>query len=364
MHSSENFGDMLLSKILIDWARPVMSSRLRLLHPSGRVADILEVKKAHWRELLGSQAVILGGGGFFQRMDGSKGATKAILKYGVPIILAKTLGKKTAMLGVGAKAIPSPLIDFLLSWAFRFSDLLVFRDPLGHAYALSLLPTHLHPRVHLATDLVFSIDDTWLDSDEKTWAAALIQAMPGNRTLAVHLSEPASAGGAYKDVANLLAERISAQPDVRVLLIEDHPGGNSAQSRAQVEMVERLKDVPTTIVPYPGVERLAALLSASDAVFTNKLHVGLCSAAMGTPTFSVAKHQKNIVTFEDIGLGRNCCMLNDASPDTFRRIIGDFVRSTDRIEIPTAIRERAVIARDLFIDFLERDVGTGESNVR
>jgi polysaccharide pyruvyl transferase WcaK-like protein len=363
MHSSQNFGDMLLTEILIKWLQPGTPGKLRLLRPSVQVAETLGVRKAQWTEFRQCRAVILGGGGFFQRMDGSKGATKAILKYAVPIIGAKALGKKTAMLGIGAKPMPSPFLDAILGLAFRCSDLLVVRDPVGHAYALSLLPARLHSRVHLATDLVFSIDRCWLNADDKAWAAAQIQAVPGKRTLAIHLSEPGSAGTAYMDVANILAEEISTQPDVRVLLIEDHPGGNNAQSHAQADMKNRLKDVSTTIIPYPGVQRLAAILSASDAVFTTKLHVGLCSVAMGTPAFSVAKHLKNLVTFDDIGFAENCCFLNDASPDELRRIIGNFARARDRVELPAEIRERAGLARDRLIGFLERDVQLGSRNV-
>lgn len=355
MHSSENFGDMLLSELLISWARSATHGQLRLLNPSARVADLLGVKKAGWTELLGARVVILGGGGFFQRMDGPMGAAKAILKYAFPIVVAKVLGKKTAVIGIGANPMPLPFLDSVLGWTLRFSDLVLLRDPIGCAYALSLLPARMHSRVHLTSDLVFSIDESKLDAQARAWAKEQIKKMPGKRTLAIHLSEPPSEGGAYRDIAHILAEEVSRQPDVRILLLEDHPGGSNAQSRAQGEMKQLLRNVPTTIVPYPGVQRLAALLAASDAVFTTKLHVGLCSVAMGTPAFSVAKHKKNLVTFDDIGLSANCCMLNETSPDVLRRIIGDFAVATVRFEVPMLVRERALMARDQLCFFLKRD---------
>lgn len=353
MHSSQNFGDVLLTQIMRDWLVTGAGAQVALLAPSPDVAQVLGLPAATRRQLWRSEAVILGGGGFFQRMDGPKGALKAIIKYGFPLGLARLFGKRTAMIGIGIAPMPRPGLDWLMARVLRRVDLVVVRDVVGYDHAADLLGSRTTDQLVQATDLIFSLTPDWLPQDARDWARAQHQALGTRRALVVHLSEPPSRTPRQDHIAGLLADRIKRQPDTGCLLIEDHPSNNGPQMQAQQEMATRLSGTPVRIIPYPGVERLAALLAGSDAVFTNKLHVGLCAAAMGTMPYALAKHRKNMASFSDLCLTQNCAMLTASDPSIFEPLLDSFAGCSSRLNIPDDVRTRATLAQRSVLEFFQ-----------
>jgi polysaccharide pyruvyl transferase WcaK-like protein len=350
MHSSSNFGDILLTLVLRDWLLEVGVSDLSLLSPAPEVAKTLELQKARFSDLWQADIMLLGGGGFFQRMDQNIGASKAIVRYGAPVVLAGLFGKSTGMIGVGIDKMPHPLLDRLLGLVLRRMDCLIVRDATGFQQAKHLLGQN-SAQLEQATDLVFALDRTWLSSDAVKWAAKLRKTLGTKHLLAVHLSNPPDSGHSYRLIAEELERLLSSEKDVGILLIEDHPNRGGPQEQAQREMANRLGMCAAQIIAYPGAKRLAALLAEVDAVFSNKLHVGLTAAAMGTMPFSVAKHRKNIASFDDIGLGDNCCLLDDA-PVRILSVVNHFVHHRGSFTCPSETREKALAARLRLMDLL------------
>lgn len=347
MHRSPNFGDVLLTQILRDHLLKNGDDELILLAPSEELARELNLRAASLGDFLASDTLILGGGGFFQRVDGPLGSLKAIMKYALPLLLARILGKRTAIIGAGAAAMPRPWLDVVFKRMIKGCDLIAVRDQVSFDYVTALLGSGAAGKIHRVSDLAFSIEESWLGEQERAWAADLIRKLGTRKVLGIHLSEPPSANPSYEAIAALLESQLKQEPDTGVLLLEDHPFGTKQQAAAQAELQRRLPNSKVLIVPYPSVERLAAVLTSMDAVLTSKLHVALCAASMGTMPFAVAKHRKNLASFADIGIASNCCLLDKADSDQIAAIVSSFVRHEGSLTVDNDVRIRARKALEL-----------------
>ncbi len=347
MHRSPNFGDVLLTQILRDHLAELPGVQLKLLAPTDDVRRTLEVKEASLSNFLHADCVILGGGGFFQRMDGPKGALKTLVKYALPLFFAQLLGKPTAIIGAGFAPMPQKWLDRLLKIMISRCRTIAVRDQAGYDYLRRLLPAVKRDRIQRVSDLVFAIDESWIKPADRRWAEQIRHSLGSERVIAVHLSEPPSTNENYGMIAASLREVLKRGQGCGVLLLEDHPSAENGQAQAQTELAEILAPLPTLPVPYPGVERLAALLACADAVLTSKLHVGLCAATMGTPPFAVAKHRKNLASFADIEIAENCGLLGDAKPAQIDDIVQRFVNETGGVSVPDGVRMRAKAALQL-----------------
>lgn len=347
MHRSKNFGDVLLTQILRDHLLKNGDNELILLAPREELAGVLRLRAAGISDFLASDTLILGGGGFFQRVDGPLGSLKAIMRYALPLLLAQILGKRTAIIGAGAAAMPRGWLDFLFKRIVKGCDMIAVRDQASFDYITALLGSDAVEKIHRVSDLAFSVEQCWLGEEERAWAADVIRNLGTSRVLGIHLSEPPSANPSYEEIAALLESHLALQPDTGVLLLEDHPVGPIQQAAAQAELQRRLPNSEVLIVPYPGVERLAALLASMDAVLTTKLHVALCAASMGTMPFAVAKHRKNLASFADIGIVSSCCLLDEADSDQIAAIVSSFVRHEGALIVDNDVRNRARKALEL-----------------
>ena len=345
MHRSPNFGDVLLTQILIDHLRKVSPElALRLLAPTDDVSNLLGVRSAAKTEILFADVLLLGGGGFFQRMDGPSGSLKAIVKYALPLFLARLVGKRTAVIGAGVDRMPRGWMDKLVSILVNGSDTIAVRDQRGFDYMRKIVARPQRESVYRVSDMVFAVDRNWLSDDALCWADNLRSSLETERVIAVHLSEPPSRNEKYETIVKILVAELAQHPDTGVLLLQDHPSRQNEQAKAQSELLARLPSRHIRALPYESVERMAAVLATSDAVLTSKLHVALCAAAMETPPFAIAKHRKNLASFADIGRSEYCCNIFEASENEIERIVKEFVGAQGRFTVPAEVRERANFA--------------------
>ncbi|MBL4858660.1 MAG: polysaccharide pyruvyl transferase family protein, partial [Erythrobacter sp.] len=256
MHRSPNFGDVLLTQILRDHLLKSCDDELLLLAPSEELVRELGLREAKFGDFLASDTLILGGGGFFQRVDGPLGSLKAVTKYALPLFLARILGKRTAIIGAGAAAMPRRWLDLVFKRMVKGCDIIAVRDQASFDYVCTLLGVAAEGKIHRVSDLAFSIDESWLGAVERAWASDVIRKLGTTRVLGVHLSEPPSSNPSYEAIAALLESHLALEPDTGVLLLEDHPFGPKQQAAAQAELQRRLPNSKVLIVPYPGVERL------------------------------------------------------------------------------------------------------------
>ncbi|MBX7531766.1 polysaccharide pyruvyl transferase family protein [Qipengyuania sp. 1XM1-15A] len=341
MHRSPNFGDVLLTQILSDHLFASGDVGVSLLAPTGDLTATYGMRKARLADIYRADALILGGGGFFQRMDGPRGSLRALMKYALPLFLARKMGKPAAIIGAGSGPMPRPWLDHLLKIMVRKCDFIAVRDKVSFDYFASLIGPSSEDRLYRISDLVFAIDACWLCEDDLRWAGNIIENIGAERVLGIHLSEPPSSSKAYEEIAFLLEAELARNPDVGILLLEDHPSGLNQQAAARLELEQRLPNTKLASVPYPGVERLAALLASIDAVLTSKLHVALCAATMGTMPFAVAKHRKNLASFADIELSQNCLFLDEFDSFELASLVSAFVNHEGPLEVSEDVRDRA-----------------------
>lgn len=343
MHTSVNFGDLLLSAITIGWIKESGRYRVVGARIGQEVSQILGIEQASARDWIHADAVILSGGGYFQRDDRGRSAAKAYAKYLWPLMLGAMLRRPVAVLGVGVSTPPHPLLFRWLKAVVKTCSFASVRDSVSYN-TLSCLGN-----VTLTADLALSLNSTLPHEGEP-----LVKAHDWlfSRVVALHLSAPSSAGPAYAELYDRLEAALSENPDIGVLLIEDHPSDHSLQRQAQIELQQRIGEERTRIVHYTSGPALCALLASVDAVFTNKLHVGLTAAALGTPPFSVAKHSKNIASFREMGLQEHCCSLSREAGDQMSIVIGKWLSVQERLVLPAAIRDRAQENKELLQRFL------------
>lgn len=359
MHRSPNFGDVLLTEILRDRLDTIPEVKIALLAPADSVRTLLGKPKAGIRDFLAADGVILGGGGFFQRMDGSRGSLKALIKYAFPLFLARMLGKPSAIIGAGADHMPRRWLDAMFGIFVGGTDEIAVRDQRSYDYLRTITRRNAHNPIERVSDLVFAINEGWLEIEALAWARGIVRDLGAKRVLAIHMSEAPSRNPVYERVAVLLEEVLAKQPETGILLIEDHPSGPNHQAAAQAELCERLPNRNIASVPYEGVQRLAALLASVDGVLTSKLHVALCAATMGTPPFAIAKHRKNAASFADLGIANQCCSLSD-DVATMSAVICKFANVCTRFEVSAEVRERAQTALSIAERFVRRvDNGSG-----
>lgn len=347
MMTSKNFGDVLLGQTTIGWLRELGCSEVLTAYASPEVQKILGTRNARPADYASADAVILSGGGYFQMMDRGRPALKRFVKNTGPLMAGGALGKPLAILAVGMAPLPHAILRQGVRRLFNRARLVTLRDPRSMECAGEL---SLRKPPVLAGDLVFA-------HRPETLPPALLDEARGivgkGRVLALHLSDSSAGSPDYARLHKLIEQELAPLTDTRFLLIADHPSGDSGgpQARAQAELQRRLGPDRCILAPYRDTAFLMALLSVSDAVLTNKLHVGLAAAAMGTMPFSLAKNVKNLGSFADLGLAGTCAML-DAPDEDIRPILHALRDCETGFEVPEAIRARSMSNRDLLAGFL------------
>lgn len=353
MTTSRNFGDVLLCETTVAWLRELGCGEILSARASPEVQKILGTRNAALSDYRRADAVLLTGGGYFQMTDHGKAAIKSFAKYAGPLMLGRIFGKPLAVLAVGLAPLPHGILARGTKWLFDSCKVVSLRDPRSVEYAGAL---NLRKPPLLAGDLVFAHRRETLPDGLADEARALLDKQPQERLIGLHLSQASAGSTDYTRLYALIEEVLAPMQGTRFVLLEDHPSGSGKgpQLQAHDELRARLGADRCIAVPYRDTAFMMAILAGLDAVFTNKLHVGLAAAAMGTTPFSLAKNVKNIGSFADLGLAENCAMLG--APDAQVRAILERLRDCqDRFEVPAEIRDRSLSNREILARFLAGD---------
>ncbi len=350
MMTSQNFGDILLAEIVTGWLRELTTAELLSAYAAPDVQAILGTRNATPGDYVSANGVVLSGGGYFQMMDSGYPALKRFLKNTGPLQLAQLFGKPTALIGVGVDRLPHASMRFMLRRLLNHAVAAGLRDPNSLACAEEL---GLRRHAELTNDLVFSLDATTLDPQKQAAAAARRERLGSDRLVGLHLSGTSTSAPDYARLHERLRLALAdAPPSTGYLIIEDHPSKEKGgQSDAQQEILSYLPAGRAEIVRYDGTRSMLALLHSLDSVFTNKLHVGLAAAAMGTMPFSLAKNRKNLASFDALGIGGNCLMLSAATGD-MDRILASAITHSGRFTVPPDVRALSMKNRDLLKKFV------------
>ena len=350
MMTSQNFGDVLLAQVVTRWLSELTSAEILTAQAGADVGAILGLRNAKPADYLTANGVVLSGGGYFQMMDRGWPALRRFIKNVGPLVTGRLLGKPIGLVGVGVEQLPHQTMRVLLRGLLNSATVTGLRDPNSIACASSL---GLRRAPTLTSDLVFTLTSDDLAPADLAVARQLTVDLGWERVVGLHLSEPSNGSSDYARLHESLRRRIAETPEtVGFVLIEDHPNHNGGGQRgAWDEIAALLPPSRYRLVPYAGTGAMLALLHTLDAVFTNKLHVGLAAAAMGTMPFSLAKNRKNIASFATLGLADNCRMLS-ASDAEMDEILGRALTHHGHFEVPSEIRTLAWKNLDLLSAFV------------
>jgi polysaccharide pyruvyl transferase WcaK-like protein len=349
---SENFGDVLLAQVILSWIREATAAQIFAAGVSESVLKLLGLKKATLQDQFTADAFILSGGAFFNFPG--KGApfseaARFFVRNSWPLLSAQALGKPTAIIGVGALGGRPLLWRTVARLSFSRTRAASVRDS-GSWKALRELGVKQLPACTADSVFYLTLDD--LPQPALRYADGVVLKAAKGRRIGVHLSGSPETSPHYARLFQILEARIAPDPNLTIFVIEDHPSSKSGQRAAQDYLSQRLGSGRCVAVPYPGTYELASVLAKLDAVLTDKLHVGLVAAAMGTPPFSVSKHPKNAPAYDEIGLGAHCLMLDSASDAEIDRLASALVASTERFKVPDHVRTGAQRNRELVHAFI------------
>ena len=349
MLRSENFGDTLMAEIVVGWLRELTDSPIRTMFADPRLRRRLGLEPAGPFDLLTARAAVLSGGGYFQIADSGLPPLKRFVKNAGPILLAQTVGVPSALLGIGVGRMPSRVLEAGVRRLFTKSEVACVRDHIGFEAARRVAPS---ANVVETADLVFTLHPDRLPQSAHVAADRLAPRRGERRQTAVLLSNTPDRDARYRSVVDALEDAAVAQPDRHVMLIEDHVTAGSGQQRIQALLHERLGPDRSSIVPYPGSWKLAALLARMDSVLTDKLHVALVAAALGAEPYSIAKHPKNLAAFASLDLENNVTMLSERSTPRYGELATRAFQASAPFAIADDVRRKAWLNRDNLSAFL------------
>ncbi|MER8578405.1 polysaccharide pyruvyl transferase family protein [Mesorhizobium sp. M1423] len=358
MLRNHNFGDVLLAKICLSWVREVYTLPIKAVFVTPELRERLGLAPATLFDVLRANAAVLSGGGYFQFAENGLNPLKRLYKNAGPILLAQMARRPTALIGVGVGPIPDGSgLDWItragIRQLFGAARLICVRD-LGSLDASLSLLSGADP-IQTA-DMVFALRPEDLPKSAVDYADSVVSPIYANKNveniLGMQISSLREESAGYEQLYDILERRIGLTHGNHFLLLEDHVYMGSGQQRFQAYMKQKLGPDRATVVPYPGPFQMAALLSRMDAVLTDKLHVGLVAAAMGTEPFSLAKHPKNISAYEEIGIPSNCALISKATAADVEVIVESFLRKNQRFEVSSRIRAAALKNKKLLQEFL------------
>lgn len=349
---SENFGDVLLAQVNLSWIREVTQARILATESADEVTRLLGLDRATLTDRLLADAFILSGGAFFnfpsERAPGSE-IVRFFARNSWPLLSAQLLGKPTAIIGVGAHGARHPLWRAVARAGFARAKTASVRDA-GSWKATREFGVRRMP--DCTADSVFYLDVGDLSGADLEFGETVVSQSRSGRRIGIHLSGSPANSPAYERLFEAICARSVEHPEVTIFAIEDHPSSIGGQRAAQHYLLQRLG--PETCVPvqYPGANRLTAVLASLDAVLSDKLHVGLVAAAMGTPPFTVSKHPKNAPAYDELGLSDHCVMLDAACAADIARLTAALFTTRDRFTVPERVRLGAKRNRELVHAFI------------
>ncbi len=275
-----------------------------------------------------SSAVVLGGGGLlhdyaFARSGGLAGMfaepALSVPGWAPLIVLAELLGRPAHLFGLGVGPLEDPDARRLAGWLAGHANSVSVRDRRSRELLKGLAGAP--PVVELAPDPVYALE---LGAEPPPPAIAQLAGRWG--LLVVNLRPWAEAEG----LAGRAAQAVGAVARRHRLAVIALPmqAGEALDEGALAALLTLLPgDVPRLLLPWtadPAV--LAAVLGASAAALTMRLHAALLAHRVGTPCAGLAYDPKIAAHFEEADRPRACLPL-DAPAEAIEQALEDALRA-------------------------------------
>jgi len=350
-HRTYNFGDLLLAHIYARWVREtVPHAQLSLPYASKDIAASLGYSEPEFaRGLLRADKVLFIGGGYFGEKQNPTWRDQLVRfhRYMYPGLTALAANKDVGVIGVGFGPLSSSLLRRSARFILNHAQIVALRDKESREYAQEYGVKHGHIRVTADAALALKWSD--LGSVSVSTAEALLQRTPPDARIGVHLSNLSDSSAAYDAVLHDIQLHIQEHPRHHAYLLCDQRG-----SVGQQKMQNRLQSTlghRATSLGYQDPEILSAVLGRLCVVVTDKLHVGMVARVLGTPSVSVANHQKTARLYKQLDASADCVAIDQVESGFVHSALQRLMMS-GRYEVPPAVVELANENKRLVRDFL------------
>ncbi|HEX5688822.1 MAG TPA: polysaccharide pyruvyl transferase family protein, partial [Roseiflexaceae bacterium] len=226
------------------------------------------------RALLSSDAVVFGGGSLLKQIEGGALARIAyFVRIFALLLLAKLLGRPTAMLGVGIGPLDRPLYRRLSRYAANLTDLICVRDADSRELLLAI---RVRRPIHVTADPVFTLhaaEATVEEARSQRAAQPMVVVIPRYSFTEAHKDALAEACDHLVAAYGASIKMLAFQTAYRARF-------DDAATAREVQARMRHADAVTLCAPESAAEALG-LIGQADLVVSARLHGAIFAAVQG-----------------------------------------------------------------------------------
>ena len=187
------------------------------------------------------------------------------------------------------------------------------RDAQSHREAASLGVDA--GKISITPDAIFLLRPEDIPAGVYEKYARMLAIGDGRKKIGLHLPDIAGESGSDMKAVVDCVETIGANYDATdFYLIADSPHQENKLAALRTRL-GRMSNV--SAVEYCGVIDLVGAISCLDTVVTTKLHVGLCSFALGHLPVSIYQHPKVLDQYQEAGIPEQCCPASEMNTEWF-----------------------------------------------
>lgn len=346
----ENFGDLLLARLFVDWIKP---HNLRVICP-GVPQDIVQQIGAHDSGSFSESDLFLYiGGGYFGEQPGT---LRQKIRWGNSKLKATILPGLVGALKQKPIAVVGPGFGPLTNIATRIASLVL----ISRAKIRSLRDSEsigYYKRYGGGQDIVETADcaltlaESPLSQEAESAKHQWLELAGNKKLIGVHLIKQAMdlpGGDAILDQV----KRLMQNADYKIVLFDDQRGTSGA--RETVALYRQTFGNSCEIMEYSTIDKLIGFLEACNLVVTTKLHVGIVSVARSTPVLSFPFHTKTQRFYNQIGRPDLCLPFDNWSAQSIQEKfekVPELVQT--RITLPADLVNRAKLNQTLVEKFIK-----------
>ncbi|MEI7645585.1 MAG: polysaccharide pyruvyl transferase family protein [Chloroflexales bacterium] len=322
-YGQRNLGDDALLEVFLEQLKP---ARLAVnsaspAETSQRYGVEVVATYSRWprlrrpRILLGSDAIVFGGGSLLKELEGGLVARLLyFLRIFLLLLFARLMGRPSAMLGVGMGPLNRPIYRWLARHAANLTDLICVRDHDSHDLLRAIGVTR---PVYVTADPVFTmtanppagrlIKPNHLDK-------ALLGEDLAPRSCTVAVIPRYSLGAAEVDALVAACDHMVEAYGARILLIPFQTGYQEKFDDAHIarQIMARMGHADAAeVLEAEGVGAAMAAIGAADLVLSARLHGLIFAALGGVPGVGLDYEVKVRSFMREIGQGDLALSLED-----------------------------------------------------
>ncbi|MEM8872744.1 MAG: polysaccharide pyruvyl transferase family protein [Planctomycetota bacterium] len=295
-----NFGDLLLLDLLARHVNRTHHQRPTDLFPPVEDhhhfgVETVDIGKGP-RTAFSTDVAVLGGGGYLVASE-SKSAIRRLLRYSVPAHIWQLRGVPYAVVGVGAGPSLAGAAPRRIRRILKGATAICPRDQESADLLASIGVDR--DRMEVTADIVMSLTPDQIPAGIDDATDEQVQRESDRKRIAMHLPLRGSHPDAYQRILELVGDELRGRDDVEVYWLFDHGFDGNDDTIRQFHNEHHIPG--GKIIAERHIWKFVELLRRFNMVITSKLHVGIVSWAMGTPTCGLSAHGKTRRFYRQIG---------------------------------------------------------------